>query len=427
MTTPYNTDTIKDLHKELIQAHLLQKRRPELAINWLEKAYIVNAQNPDAQETNLVPLLDALLSLPGTLQGSTIKAFEGVLVHAIMNDKVNEGMYLDTAWHYVTEPGKERRHEFLNKAVNEVPYNRHKSRLNEKKRPVARRLAMAMLLTQNEGEAIRDTQTLVAYVMDNEQHKDIIPTLNHLKRLNGKLFADFSQRYSTRHVNAFPDRFEFEASSDAKKALLNTIFPDPNSLMAHAALGLSYHFGEIRAYASVDDDRAQSMKNARQGVFDLLAFAMHEKSMPLLNHELSGAFISLCKATWSAEEIEPMLPFIAPEFSNVFERLDSIKVPWRDCLTEAFNFFAKEEDHPQPHRGYFEAAAFAIKHAQEAPIRKLLGFLALSEMPHKELILTFKNDSAVLTELYKLTQDTRLIEHLDSQDKRVAITHDLGL
>jgi hypothetical protein len=424
MSHPFDPAAIAKLYKQLMHAHLMHKRQPELAIDWLETAYLVNAQHPEAQETNLEQPIKAMLTLSGTLHNSTIKAFEGVLVHAIMNDKVNEGMYLDTAWHYVTEPGKERRHEFLNKAVNEVPYNRHKSRLNEKKRPVARRLAMAMLLTQNEGEVIRDTQTLVAYVMDNEQHKDIIPTLNHLRRLNGKLYANFSQRYSSRHVDAFPNRFEFEVSSDAKKALLNTIFPDPNSLMAHAALGLSHHFGEISAYASVDDDRAQNMKNARQGVMDLLHFARNDDAIPLLKHELAGTFISLCETNWMAENIEPMLVQIDSEFRDVFQHLDRIHVPWRDCLTEAFNLIGKEHD--QPKNGYFEAAGFALKHTQRAPIRKLLALTAISEMPHEELIQTFKHDSKILTELYKLTQDTRLIEHLDSQDKRVAITHDLG-
>lgn len=421
MNHPFDPTAIANLYKQLMHAHLMHKRQPELAIDWLETAYLVNAQHPEAQETNLEQLIKAMLSLSGTLRNSTIKAFEGVLVHAIMNDKVNEGMYLDTAWHYVTEPGKERRHEFLNKAVKEVPYNRHKSRLNEKKRPVARRLTMALLLTQNEGESFRDTQSLVGYVMDNEQQKDIIPTLNHLRRLNGKLFANFSQRYS-RHVDAFPMRFSFEASSDAKKALLNTIFPDPNSLMAHAALGLNHHFEDIRAYASVGDDRAQ---HTRQGVMELLDFARHEDALPLLKHELSSTFLSLCETSWMAEDIKPMLVHIKEEFSNVFQNLDRLQVPWRDCLTEAFNFFGKEHD--QPKKGYFEAAGFALKHTHEAPIRKLLALTAISEMPHDELIHAFKNDSKVLTELYKLTQDTRLIEHLESQDKRVAITHDLGL
>lgn len=426
MSHPFAPQAIRDLYTQLMHAHLMHNRNPELAINWLETAYIVNAQNPSARETDLEDIFQAMMRVAGNLRTSAKKAFEGVLVHAILHDKVNEGLYLDTAWNYVIQPQQERRHEFLNGAAKSIKYDRKKHRLNEKKRPVPQRLAMAMLLSQSEGEAIRETSELVGFIMENPQHKDIIPTLNNLRRLNGKLFANLSQRYSQAHLNDFPSKTQrFEAESPEKKALLNAIFPDPNSLMAFAAFGLTHHLGQLRAFAVKDEHRNEETKSALQPMLNLLTFAMSPEALPILKYELMGKFSSMCQADWMYDDVERVLPEIHQELNTILQHLDSLQVPWREYLTEAFRE-AMDEFNPAK-QGYFETAGFVIKHTERAPLRRLLACIVLSEMSHDDLVNTFKDDSKVLAALYQVTEDTRLIEHLSSQDKRAAITNDLGI
>jgi len=426
MTTPYNTDTIKDLHKELIQAHLLQKRRPELAINWLEKAYIVNAQNPDAQETNLVPLLDTLLSLPGTLQGSTIKAFEMALVNAIHNDKVNEGLYLDTAWHYVAVPGYEYRHAALNQLAQEIPYNRHKSQLNEKKRPTPQRLTMAMLLTQSEGESIGQTTKLVQFALVHERHKDLIPTLNHLCRLDKEAFAVFSNHYSNAHLQGFTHDTPFEADSDEKKELLRTIFRDSHSLMKHATLGLMLDLSRLRNLSELRDGTSPEDMQRTQSLMNLLAFARSDDAMPEFKSELTQKFRNICEDDdWLKEDIEASFLPIFNAFKRMMMQLDEIGIPWRESLHEAFCVVMKENNAPRA--DYFEAAGFMVHHAKNAPMRRVLALTALSEMPFEQMVETFKAGSRILDEMYKLTHDTRLLGHMNESEKRGCINHDLGI
>lgn len=426
MSHPFTQQAITDLYTQLMHAHLMHNRNPELAVNWLETAYIVNAQNPAARETDLEDILQALMIEAGNLRTSTKKAFELVLVHAILHDKVNEGLYLDTAWQYVIKPKQERRHEFLSVAEKSIKCDRKNHRLNEKKRLVPQRLAMAMLLSQNESESIRDTDSLVKFIMENSQHKDIIPCLNHLRRLNGKLFANFSQRYSQAHLNDYPYKIQrFEAQTDEKKALLNTIFPDPISLMAFAAFGISKYLGQLRTLALKDEKINAETKSTRQPMLNLLTFAMSQEGLLTLKYELMGKFSSLCQTDWMADDIEQVLPEIHQELNAIFQHLDGLQVPWREYLTEAFRE-AMDELNPAK-KGYFETAGFVINNTERAPLRRLLAFIVLSEMPHEDLINTFKNDSTTLAALYKITDDDRLIEHMNTQHKREAISTDLGI
>lgn len=410
----FSPTTVNRLRKELIESFLRVRHDNSLAINWLERAYIANAEsmgrNHETPETNLNDLLAHMSAIPSSLCNSVRDAFEAMLIYAITDDKINEGMHLDAAWSYLCN-GNEQRIDSMRKAFMNLR-GKH-THLNEKKRDVPHRLILASLLNESEHAISKQIDRLVNLIFLSKESRLISKTLSDTHRM----FPLLGSKIGVEYTRVFLDSgFIVERPVGANLSRLNLLFPTAQALHQHATSTVNETFSN-----TICGFHPETIHAEIDAAFELLALIGEGIEKQNINKVIATNFDHFINLWRSENEINNK-DIRHERLAHFLIKLEEIDIDWPEILRVALCTHA-EKQYNDP----ILAAGESLVRSRQYFYKVLLCEALLLKTSTKDIIERFHDNQDVLLSIHAFTNNSALVVKMNQQTKRQAISKDLGI
>lgn len=386
------------------------------AVKWFEQAYRATQFNP-----NLNELVSRLMPKDAGEDAFHRKAFHSVLANALLHDDSMRDIYLETLWLHLEDGPPERLEQF------KIWLKHHASSTftlnHETQRPT--HLALLFLITDGDVKSRKHYMTdLIDQIFIKKDSPEIIKAIEVMGRLNPFSSEVLAVSYSSNHIyKAVP----FDTQDPHKMNIIRAIYTTNDSLMRHALRGLKFNISRLlEYYRFLDDGKAIPFTQSDlSGLITLIRLSLTADTLPLLTEALQEAFEEITQPYWRHEQIQASLHAVEPVLSAIIEQVEALDIGLKAIITRAFN--TDESGEYNGKTDFMDSAADALLNCHHAPIKRMLATSIIKPLSTEEIVKTFNHRPEVIAEIYKITNNHELIEHMNNWARHASISHDLGL